>query len=73
VNIQLFLASTSHTALSHAAETGHLCWFIQILDEWSDVNSLDMDGRNTLYLAAKHGWHDLVQALTRRNAEIDLH
>lgn len=43
----------------------------ELLDEGIDVNSIDLDGRTALHIAACEGHLDVVKALLSRRANID--
>lgn len=58
--------------LMYLANEGDLKGIEELLDDGTDVNFSDIDGRTALHVAACQGRADVVQLLLRRGAEVDL-
>ena len=53
------------------ASKGDVGGVVELLDEGIDVNSIDLDGRTALHIAACEGHLGVVKALISRRANID--
>ena len=58
--------------LMYLANEGDLEGITELLDDGSDVNFRDIDGRSALHIAACQGRTDVVELLLQRGAEVDV-
>jgi ankyrin repeat protein len=58
--------------LMYLANEGDLEGITELLDDGSDVNFRDSDGRSALHIAACQGRTDVVELLLQRGAEVDV-
>lgn len=58
--------------LMYLANEGDLEGITELLDDGSDVNFRDTDGRSALHVAACQGRTDVVELLLQRGAEVDV-
>jgi len=58
--------------LMYLANEGDFEGITELLDDGSDVNFRDSDGRSALHIAACQGRTDVVELLLQRGAEVDV-